>query len=37
LILLRCCATESARQEARMFCDALMAEEATAPDDLIAA
>jgi hypothetical protein len=30
-------ATESARQEARMFCDQLMAEQATASDDLIAA
>jgi hypothetical protein len=37
LILLRRFATESARQEARMFCDQLMAEQATAPDDLIAA
>ena len=30
-------ATESAREEARMFCDELMAEEAAAPHDLIAA
>jgi hypothetical protein len=37
LILLRRFATESAREEARMFCDELMAEEATAPRDLIAA
>jgi hypothetical protein len=37
LILLRRFATESARQEARMFRDALMADEATAPDDLFAA
>jgi len=37
LILLRRFATESAREEARMFCDELMAEEATAPHDLIAA
>jgi uncharacterized protein (DUF2336 family) len=31
LILLRRFATESAREEARMFCDELMAEEAIAP------
>jgi uncharacterized protein (DUF2336 family) len=31
LILLRRFATESAREEARMFCDELMAEEAVAP------
>src|SRR6202795_322734 len=39
LILLRRFATESAREEARMFCDELMAEEAVAlmPDELIAA
>src|SRR5712675_1136553 len=37
LILLRRFATESAREEARMFCDELMAEEAIAPHDLIAA
>jgi uncharacterized protein (DUF2336 family) len=39
LILLRRFATESAREEARMFCDELMAEDAIAmmPDDLIAA
>src|SRR3982075_409957 len=37
LILLRRFATETAREEARMFCDELMAEEATAPHDLIAA
>ena len=39
LILLRRFATESAREEARMFCDELMAEEAIAPvgQDLIAA
>jgi uncharacterized protein (DUF2336 family) len=39
LILLRRFATESAREEARMFCDELMAEDAVAtmPDDLIAA
>jgi hypothetical protein len=36
LILLRRFATESAREEARMFCDELMAEEAIAPHDLIA-
>ncbi len=34
MILLRRFATESAREEARMFCDELMADEAT---DLIAA
>ncbi len=37
LLLLRRLATESAGEEARMFCDELMAEEATAPHDLIAA
>jgi uncharacterized protein (DUF2336 family) len=39
LILLRRFATESAREEARMFCDELMADDAVAlmPDDLIAA
>src|SRR6202522_1686628 len=39
LILLRRFATESAREEARMFCDDLMAEEAVAPihHELIAA
>jgi len=37
LILLRRFATESAREEARMFCDELMAEETIAPHDLIAA
>jgi uncharacterized protein (DUF2336 family) len=39
LILLRRFATESAREEARLFCDELMAEEAIAPphQDLIAA
>src|SRR5580692_12744174 len=39
LILLRRFATESAREEARMFCDELMVEDAVAlmPDDLIAA
>src|ERR1700704_502698 len=39
LILLRRFATESAREEARMFCDELIAEEAIAPlqHDLIAA
>ena len=31
LILLRRFATESAREEARMFCDELIAEEAAAP------
>jgi hypothetical protein len=36
LLLLRRFATESARQEARMFRDELMAEEAIAPHDLIA-
>src|SRR6516225_3624240 len=38
LILLRRFATESAREEARLFCDELVAEEAIAPvyDDLIA-
>jgi hypothetical protein len=34
---LRRFATESAREEARMFCDELMAEEAIASHDLIAA
>src|SRR5437764_1910678 len=39
LILLRRFATESAREEARVFCDELLAEEAVAPigNDLIAA
>jgi uncharacterized protein (DUF2336 family) len=39
LILLRRFATESAREEARMFCDELMSDDAVAllPDDLIAA
>ncbi len=37
LILLRRFAAESAREEARMFCDELMAEEAIAPHDQIAA
>ena len=39
LILRRRFATESAREEARLFCDELMAEEAIAPlgHDLIAA
>jgi uncharacterized protein (DUF2336 family) len=37
LILLRRFATESAREEARLFCDELVAEDAIAPDDLIAA
>src|SRR5437879_373426 len=37
LILLRRFATESAREEARMFCDELIAEEAIAGHDLIAA
>jgi hypothetical protein len=37
LLLLRRFATETAREEARLFCDELMAEEATAPHDLIAA
>ena len=39
LILLRRFATESAREEARMFCDELIAEEAIAPiqHELIAA
>ncbi|HEY0910094.1 MAG TPA: DUF2336 domain-containing protein [Bradyrhizobium sp.] len=39
LILLRRFATESAREEARMFCDELMADDAVAlmPDELIAA
>jgi hypothetical protein len=39
LILLRRFATESAREEARMFCDELIAEDSIAPmqHDLIAA
>jgi uncharacterized protein (DUF2336 family) len=37
LILLRRFATESAREEARVFCDELAMEAAVAPDDLIAA
>src|SRR5882762_4754363 len=37
LILLRRFATESAREEARLFCDELLAEETFAPHDLIAA
>ena len=37
LILLRRFATESVREEARMSCDELMAEEAIAPHDQIAA
>ena len=39
LILLRRFATESAREEARMFCDELVADEAIAPTghELIAA
>jgi uncharacterized protein (DUF2336 family) len=39
LILLRRFATESAREEARMFCDELVADDAVAlaPDELIAA
>jgi uncharacterized protein (DUF2336 family) len=37
LILLRRFATESAREEARLFCDELVAEEALVPYDLIAA
>src|ERR1700737_1829031 len=37
LILLRRFATESAREEARLFCDELLAEETSAPHDLIAA
>ena len=40
LILLRRFATESAREEARLFCEELVAEDAIAPfhdDDLIAA
>jgi hypothetical protein len=39
LILLRRFATESAREEARMFCDELLADEAVAPmqHELIAA
>src|SRR5436305_3993475 len=36
LILLRRFATESAREEARMFCDELLAEETIAPHDLAA-
>ena len=35
--LLRRFATESAREEARMFCDELVAEDTLAPHDLIAA
>jgi uncharacterized protein (DUF2336 family) len=37
LILLRRFATESAREEARMFCDELVADDTLAPHDLIAA
>jgi hypothetical protein len=37
LILLRRFATESAREEARLFCDELLAEQPFAPHDLIAA
>src|SRR5450432_4017271 len=37
LILLRRFATESAREEARLFCDELLAEETIVPHDLIAA
>ncbi|MGH6717117.1 MAG: DUF2336 domain-containing protein, partial [Bradyrhizobium sp.] len=37
LILLRRFATESAREEARLFCDELVAEAAAGYDDLIAA
>ena len=38
LILLRRFATESAREEARLFCEELVAEDAISPfDDLIAA
>jgi uncharacterized protein (DUF2336 family) len=37
LILLRRFATESAREEARLFCDELAADEASMPYDLIAA
>ncbi|HEY3680335.1 MAG TPA: DUF2336 domain-containing protein [Bradyrhizobium sp.] len=37
LILLRRFATESAREEARMFCEELVADDALAPQDLIAA
>ena len=37
LILLRRFATKSAREEARMFCDELIAEEAIAQHELIAA
>jgi uncharacterized protein (DUF2336 family) len=37
LILLRRFATESAREEARMFCDELVADDALAPRDLISA
>src|SRR5580692_3141282 len=37
LILLRRFATESAREEARMFCEELVAEDTLAPHDLIAA
>jgi len=37
LILLRRFATESAREEARLFCDELVADDTLAPHDLIAA
>jgi hypothetical protein len=37
LVLLRRFATESAREEARVFCDELAMEAAVAPLDLIAA
>jgi hypothetical protein len=37
LILLRRFATESAREEARVFCDELAMEAALAPHELIAA
>src|SRR5206468_7264919 len=37
LILLRRFAAESAREEARLFCDELLADEMVAPHDLIAA
>jgi len=36
LILLRRFATESAREEARLFCDELIAEETLTPHDLAA-
>jgi len=36
LILLRRFATESAREEARLFCDELIAEETLKPHDLAA-